>query len=192
MLSGGAVAQDNPTAMLLEQLKGLETLSGNFKQTQKDSEGELISDAEGEFSMARPGNLYWKTTSPYEQLLVSNGESLWLYDADLEQVTVSPVGERLKNSPAVIFTDDLMTIEQEYLIVHNDNGSYSLRPRQEDSGFQRVDLFFSDKVLSAMQLLDGFGQETHFQFEQVQVNSTLSSERFEFTAPEGADILIHE
>jgi len=191
LISASVMATSAATG-LIEQLQVIKGLSGTFKQTQTDSEGEFLSDAEGEFFIARPGNLYWKTILPFEQLLVSDGESLWLYDEDLEQVTISPVGEQLKNSPAIIFSGDLAVIETRYNVSINDDGSYKLRPKHDDNGFQYLDLFFRDSSLVAMALLDSFGQETRFDFVNVQLNPTIEPELFHFDVPEGTDVLTHE
>ncbi|MAZ87898.1 MAG: outer membrane lipoprotein carrier protein LolA [Cellvibrionaceae bacterium] len=177
---------------LVAQLQPLVTLSGQFSQRQSSSEGELLSESSGSFLMQRPGLLRWETLEPFPQLLTTDGTSLWMYDPDLEQVTVSRVSAQLTQTPAVIFSGDLAELKRQYQVSSTKANHYTLRPVDGDNNFQRLDLVFDAGLLKAMTILDGFGQTTEFDLEQVVRAESLPLERFQFEPPVGADVFFNE
>ena len=179
---------------LTELLRPLQTLQGQFKQRQVTADGELLVDSEGHFILRRPNQLRWKTDEPYPQLLVSDGTTLWLYDPDLEQVTVSDVSGQLAQTPVVIFTGDVAAIEERYFVSGGSDTEqvYSLVPRQDNSQFRKLELKFSGSHLQSMILLDGFGQTTRFDFFDVRENLPVEDSEFRFSPPAGVDILHNE
>jgi len=185
-------AQQNLSAHLEE----MTSLVGLFVQKQYDSEGELLQSSSGDFAMARPGKLSWNTLEPYPQSLISDGETLWLYDPDLEQVSVQTIGDNLKQTPAVIISGDLAQIKADFDVVltqaNGDVESFDLRPKHTSEYFQRLTLVFTKGRLTGMRLLDGFGQDTQFELSDLSYNQVLAKQRFSFTAPAGTDVLINE
>lgn len=185
-------SDSDSVSKLIKLLNPIESMSGNFSQIQRGSEGELLSQSSGVFRVARPGKLRWETKEPFTQLLVSDGKKLWLYDADLEQVTVSKVDDQLNQTPAVIFSGDLAAINQQFLVSSVGNGQFSLLPKAEEGYFQRLDLEFDSGQLSSMIILDGFGQQTIFTFTEVNTNEVITADVFVFIPPQGVDVLIHD
>ncbi len=177
---------------LVAQLYPLVTLSGQFSQRQSGSEGELLSESSGSFLMQRPGLLRWETLEPFPQLLTTDGTSLWMYDPDLEQVTVSRVSAQLMQTPAVIFSGDLGELQRQYQVSSARADHYTLRPVDGDNNFQRLDLEFEAGLLKSMRILDGFGQLTEFELEQVVKAESVPLERFQFEPPPGADVFFNE
>lgn len=193
MMSSCVLATGTSTAAghdLAERLKPLQAISGKFSQVMKDSEGEVLSESEGSFQVQRPGMLRWETVEPFPQLLVTNGKTLWMFDPDLEQVTISTLTNQLDQTPAVIFSGDPARIEARFEVSYNKSGGFSLRPRQTGSQFQQLDLFFEEQTLVSMWILDGFGQETEFSFTAMQTDRMHSPAYFTFDPPEGIDVLI--
>lgn len=195
--SAGLVNADSEAApdaseSLVAQLQPLVTLSGQFSQRQSSSEGELLSESSGSFLMQRPGMLRWETLEPFPQLLTTDGASLWMYDPDLEQVTVSNVSAQLMQTPAVIFAGDLDELKRQYQVSSTEVDHYTLRPTDGDNNFQRLDLVFDAGLLKAMKILDGFGQTTEFDLEQVVRAESLPLEQFQFEPPPGADVFFNE
>jgi len=181
---------------LAAHLTEMTSLKGLFVQHQYDSEGELLQRSSGDFAMARPGKLVWNTLDPFPQNLITDGETLWLYDPDLEQVSVQAIGDSLKHTPAVIISGDLTQIASNFdvtqKVISETVQAFDLRPTQSSEYFQRLTLVFTDGQLTAMQLLDGFGQDTQFELSELSYNQALADQLFTFSAPDGTDVLINE
>ncbi len=190
--SSGSVA-----AALIAQLQPISALKGEFHQVQTDARGEELSHSRGHFVMQRPGLLRWETTAPFPQLLMTDGQQVWLYDPDLEQVTISPVSDQINQTPAVIFSGDLQQIDNQFAVSRiatpdNDSTTYSLRPRQKDAVYQQLEVRFENNVLASMRILDGFGQTTQFTLSHVVVTPEMSVNSFRFVPPPGTDVLRNE
>lgn len=192
--AGADVATDDNSVVkqLVENLTPLYSLTGAFDQRQTGSEGELLSESSGRFKMQRPGMLRWQTMEPFPQLLVTDGAEIWMYDPDLEQVTISKVASQLMNTPAVIFSGDLAQLNKRYRITSSEAGRYRLRPRDSNNSFQRLDLAFADGALSEMIILDSFGQLTEFKLRDVEPVESIAVEEFQFIPPEGTDVFFNE
>ncbi|MGH1371573.1 MAG: outer membrane lipoprotein chaperone LolA [Cellvibrionaceae bacterium] len=187
-----AVTEDDAAIRLVETLTPLQSLAGSFDQRQTGAEGELLSESSGEFKMQRPGLLRWQTVEPFPQLLVTDGVDIWMYDPDLEQVTISKVASQLNNTPAVIFSGDLEQLNKSYRVTFRGGDQYRLRPIDSENSFQRLDLAFTDGVLSEMVILDSFGQLTEFRLRNVSPSDSLSLDEFQFVPPEGTDVFFNE
>ena len=173
-------------------LAPMRSLSGAFKQTQTDKNGLLIQQSSGTFTIQRPGKFHWQTDAPFPQLLVSDQQTLWLYDPDLEQVTIRPVDQRLQQTPVLLFTDDLSALASAFEITRNEQEAFTLSPTSTDQLFEAITLHFDGERLTDMQLLDGLGQTTRFQLLDVQLNPPVDASLFQFQVPEGTDVLIDE
>ena len=187
-----------PLDQLHQFLAQTTTARGDF--TQESLPGEagrtpaaaLPPIAHGNFEFLRPGRFRWTYTAPYEQLIVSDGSSLFLYDKDLNQVTKRHLNGALPASPAsILFGSN--DFERDFQ-VDNDGSNAGIdwikaTPRAKDSVFERIRIGFQDGLPVAMELRDSFGQATRLHFEHVQRNPALAAERFAFTPPKGVDVL---
>ncbi len=180
-------------ANALEQLRTFATQTksarGEFVQSIVKS-GQTKSSS-GTFAFARPGKFRWAYAKPFEQLLVADGAKLWIYDKDLNQVTVKKLGNALGESPAAILfgSNDL-----EKSFVLKDAGTrdglewLDATPRSKDSTFERVSIGFRQGVPEAMELRDAFGQVSHLAFRNIVRNADGGADQFAFTPPKGADV----
>ena len=126
-----AASQTNAdTARLVSILQKTNTLSGQFSQLTLDSAGTNLQETKGEMAVQRPGMFRWHTDAPAEQLLVSDGKKVWLYDPDLNQVTVQTLDKRLTNTPALLLSGDLKKIA--------DNFSVSLKTLEDTEEFTLI------------------------------------------------------
>ena len=174
------------------RLAELDSLTAGFEQTVYAAEGDVLQQASGEMQAARPGRVRWQTNPPMEQLIVSDGHTLWLYDPDLEQVTIKPFEEDLSKTPAVLFIGDLAALEQSYTVTMEelDNSSlFTLMPVSTDSLYEKVTLSFQGNTPTAMALWDSLGQKTNIRFHNVQLNPSWMPTQFIFAPPEGVDII---
>ena len=168
-----------------------QTMSASFKQTLKSSDGRLMQESAGVFYLQRPGRFRWNYTQPYPQEIVSDGERVWVFDVDLEQVTVQKQGAGQSNTPMALLQNRKKL--EDALEIHergSDSGLHRIEliNRQADADFDRVMLGLDDKGLRFLQLHDQFEQTTYIFFTELKSNPELDAELFEFTPPEGVDV----
>ncbi|MHB1403154.1 MAG: outer membrane lipoprotein chaperone LolA [Thiobacillus sp.] len=180
----------------VERLKafiaGAKTAEADFSQTVADKTGRVTQQASGRMAFARPGKFRWDYTAPYEQVIVGDGVKLWLYDADLEQVTVKSLGDVIAGTPAALLAGD-NSIEK-YFTLKNAGEAGGLEwleatPKNKDTTFERIRMGFKGDVLAQMELDDFFGQRTTLKLSRFVRNPTIAPSRFTFTPPKGADVI---
>jgi len=193
--AAGGVHQPASSNSLQSLLAPLASLSADFRQVISDGEGYEIQALTGTMDVARPGKVYWKSAPPYEQLVVSDATTLWLYDADLEQVTVRPFDHDIARTPAVLFIGDVQELDDKFRVssLDTDGGTtYTLVPVDEGALYQRLTLTFKGATPTAMTLWDTLGQQTRIDFSNVKLNQPVADSRFTFAIPDGVDVLYDE
>ena len=182
----------NKLSALLSQPQ---TIRGGFSQLTLDSTGTQLQEASGQMVLQRPGLFRWHTDPPLEQLLVSNGEKVWLYDPDLMQVTVQKMDQRLTHTPALLLSGDVSKISENFTITYKEAGAmidFVLTPTAKDTLFDTLRLSFRNGVINDMQLLDAVGQRTNILFSGVKINEPVAASEFVFVAPAGVDVIEDE
>ncbi len=192
IFSASALAEKDATDDLHQRLEAITSLQGDFTQMLIDADGTLLDESQGQFAMQRPGLFRWHTSEPFEQLLVSDGDVVWLYDPDLEQVTVRPVSDQLQQTPAVLISGDLSDLRATFDVAKLPDNSelFMLYPKSEESLFDSLTLVFAEQQLTEIRVRDSLGQLTRFQLQNVARNRPVDRELFHFEAPEGTDVLI--
>ena len=178
-------------------LKNTKSMSANFSQTTKGSSGSRssLSAQNGKFtgnmSLKRPGNFRWNITGPSEQLIITNGKSLWVYDKDLEQVTRQDASKQVGNTPALLLSGDPSKIAQNFKVTQpqNNKNYYVLYPKSDDSNFESLAISFNSGKPVMMVLNDSLGQVTSIKFSNVKINNTIPNSQFQFTPPKGVDVI---
>lgn len=192
VLAAPALAAD-ATAELVARLSALQTLQGDFTQTTLDQDDTRLQEAAGEMVLARGNRFWWHTTEPFEQLAVSDGVTLWVYDVDLEQVIQKPMNDQIANTPALLFSGDPASVSGAFSVEVPERGDdtvvYLLRPKADDALFSRLEVRFTDERPVAMRLEDALGQKTLVEFIDLKVNRRVDEARFRFEPPEGADVI---
>ena len=192
LAAAGSVAN----AAGIENLKAFlqETNSGKarFAQIIVDKNLKELQRVTGTMQFQRPGKFRWEYHKPYEQTIVGDGSRLWIYDKDLNQVTVRKLDAALGASPAAILAGS-NDIEKTYVLTAEGakDGLDWLRaePRSRDNAFERIRLGFSTTGLEAMELKDQFGQTTVSKFADIERNPKLAPDAFRFAPPKGADVI---
>lgn len=177
---------------LTERLAPIETYQASFVQRLLDGSGERLQEVEGDMWLARPGKLRWETQSPYAQTVVSDGDKVFLYDPDLEQLTVRDLDTRLTYTPALLLSGDISQITERYQIHHSAEGSldaFTLIPADEETLFERLQLKFEGDTLEQLWMTDSTGQRTAIQFDNIKVNQAIESTSFELEVPDGVDTI---
>lgn len=180
------------TQRLTGLLQKAETLTGRFSQLSLDGTGTQLQETSGEMTLKRPGQFRWHTDEPMEQLLVSDGKKVWLYDPDLEQVTIQTLDQRLTHTPALLLSGDVSTISENFEVSHKEAGEvvdFTLKPKAKDTLFDNLRLSFRSGVINDMQLIDSVGQRTNILFHGVKMNQPLKPGLFTFEIPEGTDVI---
>ncbi|PCJ33262.1 MAG: outer membrane lipoprotein carrier protein LolA [Gammaproteobacteria bacterium] len=186
-------AAESATDKLNEFVKTVVTFQAKFNQTVIGPRGIVLEEAEGFFILDRPGRFRWDYKQPYPQYIVADGEKIWFYDVDLEQVTVKSQLEALADTPASLLSGDMLP-EDNYLLrdLPSEDGLLwvELIPKNIESNFQTITLAFdSAGVLNQMIMKDSFDQKTRLAFTQVTNNPQLADDVFVFTPPKGVDIV---
>lgn len=192
-LTGTALAQAQGGAdRLRDFFEGLRSLEARFDQVIVQ-DGRVIQHTTGELHVARPGRFRWSYMKPFEQLIVTDGETLWVYEPDLEQVTRSALDDSVGNTPAALLStdeplDNLFTISDAGL---EDGTAWAmLEPRAgEETAFERIFLGFDGPALARMEIEDALGQSVLIRFSDLRRNIDLAPELFEFEPPEGVDVI---
>jgi outer membrane lipoprotein carrier protein len=168
-----------------------QTMSANFKQTLKASDGKLLQESTGEFYLQRPGKFRWNYTEPYPQEIVSDGDNVWVFDVDLEQVTVQQQGQTQNNTPMALL-QNRQNLEDAFEIHErgSDSGVHriELLNKKDDADFDRVMIGLDKTGLRFLQLHDQFEQTTYIYFTELRSNPELDASLFEFIPPEGVDV----
>jgi len=163
-----------------------------FEQLVTSRSGRKPERASGSFAFSRPGKFRFTYLKPYEQIIVGDGEKLWFYDKDLNQVTVRKLGNALGATPAAILAGSNDLAKNFVLADLPDRDGLEwleAKPIARDTGFEIIKLGFSGANLAAMELHDTFGQVTMLRFSRIERNPVLPAELFRFTPPPGADLI---
>ncbi len=185
-------------ASALDQFKsfvaGTKSAKGDFtqQQTSKSKSGKAAPVSSGTFVFARPGKFIWTYQKPYEQLLQADGETLYIYDKDLNQVTTRKLGNALGSSPAAILfgSNDL---EKNFTLSEageRDGAEWlTAVPKTKDTTFEQIGIGLKGGVPVAMELKDQFGAVSVLKFINFQRNPALGAQQFKFDVPKGADVV---
>jgi len=192
-LSASAVQAD-AVDRLRVFLDTTKTLRADFTQTVMPKNGRKPQFSSGSMAVARPHRFRWQIAKPYPQLIVGDGDKVWLHDPELNQVTVKKQGGALAGSPAALLAGEgIAALEKQFAL--KDAGErdglewLEAVPKSTDSGFERVRLGFAGSELRAMELTDSFGQQTALVFARIEKNPALAASAFRFVPPPGADVL---
>jgi outer membrane lipoprotein carrier protein len=191
LLSVSAFATTAPQR-LHRFLDGLQTLEAQFDQTVTSSDHVSTARARGTLYLSRPGRFRWSYTDPDGQLVVADGDRVWLYDPDLEQVSHQSQAEALRGTPALLLSDT-GPVDKHFKVVDlgDDMGLdwVELIPKAKGSEVVKVLVGFKGDQLAALEMVDTFGQTTRFHFHNVQRNPKLNPALFHYTPPPGIDVM---
>ncbi len=179
-------------AQSLQQLLApINSLSADFTQNIKDQDNNVYQRLTGNLSLKKPNQLRWNVVTPTAQLIISDGERVWLFDPDLEQVIIQSFSADFKTNPISILLGNLNQLNADFTVTRITDNSFSLVPKQKNALFAGIQLRFIDNILSHIDYQDNFGQNTQLTLSQVTVNPQLARTTFIFDIPQGVDIINH-
>jgi len=197
LATGSAQAAAAATAPLDEFLKGLVSFKARFEQVLLDEQGVERERSRGTFYLSRPGRFRWDYESPYRQSIVADGQRVYVYDKDLEQVTVKPLQKALGSTPALLL-DGEVNLEERFIVsrgapaeglVWLELGPKDARAARESGGYAQIRLGFAGSSLKRMDLRDNLNQTTRIELKGEERNPNLEPSLFTFTPPAGVDVL---
>jgi chaperone LolA len=186
-------AHADAIARLKEFISYTRSAQADFSQVVLDQGGKRIQSASGTMQFVRPGKFRWAYQKPYEQLIVGDGDKFWLYDADLNQVTVRKLDAALGSSPAALLSGS-NEIERGFTLkdigTQNEMEWLQALPKSPDTSFEKILMAFNaQSELVVMELHDAFGNTTVLRFANLKRNPQLAPSLFTFVPPKGADVL---
>ena len=171
---------------------GARTGKATFRQVVTAKSGRVPQTSSGTFAFARPGKFRWSYDKPYAQLLVGDGEKLWIYDPDLNQVIVKKLDRALGATPASLLAGD-NAFEKNFVLIDGGNADglefVEAKPKSPDTGFDQIRIGFKENLPRTMELHDSFGQVTQLTFDAFERNPVMATGLFRFSPPPGADVV---
>jgi outer membrane lipoprotein carrier protein len=173
-------------------VRDTQTARASFIQTVSDRQGRMVQRASGQLAISRPGRFRWTLEKPYEQILVGDGERVWIFDPDLNQVVVRQNDRALGTTPAALLAgkeDVERAFDWRDLPAKDGLDWLGAKPKDKESSFSEIRLGFNAGGLAALEVTDNFGQHTLISLFNFERNPKLSPELFKFTPPKGADVV---
>ena len=173
-------------------LKTTQSARADFEQKVYARGDKLTQESKGSFVFQRPGRFRWTYAKPVDQVIVGDGERVWIHDRDLNQVTVRRMSKALGSTPAALLAGS-SDVEKAFAL--SDAGArdglewLEAKPRDPEAGFDRIRMGFSATGIQAMELVDNFGQTTRLRFVNLQRNPKTDPADFRFEPPKGTDVL---
>lgn len=182
-----------PAGRLQRFLQDVTSLSAHFDQTQLGDDGQVLATRGGTFQLARPGRFRWHYQTPYEQLMVCDGQRIWNYEPDLAQVTVRDARDILRDTPVALLAEG-QRLEERFTVTdagtEGDVQRLILEPKTADADFRRVELWLQPSgVPVRMRLHDPLGGTSDIRFSDVQRNARVDAAQFRFTPPAGVEVV---
>ena len=170
----------------------LEGFQADFTQTVKSQDGRIQDQTHGKVWLQSPDKLRWVYSGEFPETIVADGSNIWIYDESLQQVTVKPQSDQAADSPLMILAD-VSRLDQQFQVTelgdYEDMLLLELKSLDEESEFERILLGLDSSGIRMMAMEDAFGQRTEVHFENMLRNSPIDPQLFEFTPPEGVDLV---
>ena len=191
LLAAAMASRAGPVESLKEFVRDVRSGRAEFTQTVTSPDGKKKKSSTGSFEFSRPNRFRFAYLKPFEQTIVADGEQVWLYDADLNQVTKRKFSQALGATPAALLAGG--SLEEDFdlsgLPARDGLEWAEARPKAKDGAFQAVRVGFRGKDLAALEIVDSFGQNSVLRFEKFVANTPVPAETFRFKVPAGADVI---
>ena len=180
---------------LAEKISRLRTYHADFEQRVQNEVGKEIDVSSGVFLIEKPNHFRLEVKQQFEQLIVADGDHIFTYEPDLEQVTIQNQSELLADSPLLFLTSNAEELERSFNIAMMDVGEeknsqlFSLLPKGEGGVFEKVHILFKDNNMVELLMADTLGQQTTVKFSNIKINEKLDVKLFSFIVPEGVDVV---
>lgn len=187
-----AQAENTGVTQLKIFLKTSTAFTAAFSQSLFDENGSELQFSAGQFSLLKPGKFSWDYEEPYAQVIMSDGKEIWMYDSELEQVTIKQVDASLSKTSMVLLFNKT-NIDKDFKILKLDviNGVnwLELTAKKPDSEFSNILIGMKNNLIDSLKMIDGFGQTTVIKFTNINTAPKFKKHRFQFSIPKNADVI---
>jgi outer membrane lipoprotein carrier protein len=191
LICAALAAHADAVDTLREFVRDVKSGRSAFSQTVTSTDGARKKTSSGQFEFLRPGRFRFNYTKPFEQLIVADGVKVWIYDVDLNQASSRKLAQALGATPAALLTG--ASLDSDFVLTPQpakDGLDWALAtPKAKDGPFQSMRVGFKGRELSAVEIVDSFGQRSLLQFSRFEANVALDAARFNYTPPAGADVI---
>lgn len=180
------------TTQLIHLLGQYTSYQANFREITLDETDQLLQKSQGKIYLQRPGRFRWETHTPINQIIVADGQTISIYDIDLEQVTIQRVGQGGTTNPAILLAGDVDHLAKQYVITTMQDAGrlwYVLTPKAKHASFKKVLLSFHDGGLVALRLQNNIGQTSIYAFDHVKLNQAIPASIFQLKVPKFVDVI---
>ena len=186
-----AAARADAVDLLRDFASNVKSGRAAFTQTVTSADGAKKKESSGQFEFARPNRFRFSYAKPFEQQIVADGQKVWLYDVDLNQVTVRPLTQALGATPAALLAGGTLDTEFDLKVTPASDGLEWVQatPRVKDGPIKALRVGFKGSALAALEIADAFGQRSLLRFSALEQNVKLPDGTFQFTPPKGADVI---
>lgn len=192
VLCGAAfAARADAVDTLREFVREVKSGKAQFTQTVTSPDGAKKKTSSGNFEFARPNRFRFAYTKPFEQVIVADGQKVWIYDADLNQVSSRKLSAAIGATPAALLAGGNLEKDFELAPLPAADGLEwaAAKPKAKEGSFESLKVGFRGKELAALEIVDSFGQRSLLQFSQFRPNAATAADAFRFVAPKGADVV---
>jgi outer membrane lipoprotein carrier protein len=187
------LAHADAASDLTNLLNQTQSMKANFSQSTFNNHGKVTQKTTGDMALQRPGKFRWNVTKPMPQLIIANQHKLWIYDPDLEQVTIRAFNETSNDAPALLLSHDNASLDQSFTVTtmtKNAEGKwFLLTPKKKGEMFESIQMGFVNNQIHEMRLQDNLGSNTVIQFQGIQANPQLASSLFVFKPSAKIDVI---
>ncbi|WP_094751918.1 outer membrane lipoprotein chaperone LolA [Psychromonas sp. CD1] len=183
-----AQAQENDSQILQDKLAKLKVINANFSQVVRNAQGDILNKSIGTLTVSRPGKFIWHVTSPDEQMIVSNGTTMWIYDPFIEQVTLLNFNDTITDTPFVLLTGNAKKQWKHYKVSQKNNQFTLISTRELDSKGRFIFEFSDQGDMSKFIIIDEQGQRSEFTLTSFALRAPLNDKMFEFIIPDNVEV----
>jgi len=191
LMLAAAAAHADAVDTLKEFVRDVKTGRADFTQTVTSPDGVKKKTSSGRFEFSRPNRFRFTYLKPFEQVIVADGQKVWIYDADLNQASSRKFTQALGSTPAALLAGGSLDKEFDLAALPAKDGLEWVQatPRAKEGTFKSVRIGFRGKVLASVEVVDAFDQRSLLQFSQFTGNVPMSADAFVFNVPKGADVI---
>lgn len=187
-----AASKQSADDLLKHLLDRMHSMQANFQQRVVDSDNTVVGRASGVMYLQKPGKFRWQVEKPSQRILIVNGNTIWNYDVDLKQVTISTPKSRLSNNPAELLSGGSKLFDYVRVYHHRRKANlswYDLVPLRRRGNFKYMQIFFRNKRMYRLILADRLGQRSDIRFTQIKINQRIPGSLFRFKPPPNVDVI---
>ena len=191
LAGAGLTAQADAVDTLRGFIRDVNTGRTQFTQTVTSPDGAKKKTSSGSFEFSRPNRFRFAYAKPFEQLIVADGQKVWIFDADLNQASSRKFSSALGATPAALLAGGSLDKDFDLVALPAKDGLdwVQANPKLKDGAFKSVRVGFRGKELAAVEIVDAFDQRSLLQFSQFAAGITFAADAFRFTPPVGADVI---